>query len=443
MECGGSSPFNVATGFYLAGTGVSGTVPMGFCGHIGTTWADTPQDYINALSGVGATILREDIKWARVESSLGNYAFPGVDVELNRLDDAMTLAESSGISTLAILDYGNSLYGPASPVGYKGGLPLTEEERTAFSNYAVYLVNELASRDVQFELWNEWNVPLGATTAQTAAGEHEDPLKYYALQEVVYPAIKATNPNVFMWAGGFSEPNTVSITKNEWISSYLAIDGWETTTDGFSFHHYFDFTRPERWFWQVKGTTEAVRVAAKSKPNLPVAVTESGWFNGSDPQSITEARAAEFYSRWPFLLRCTGVNLATFYDLRNDGTGTTKEENFGVYNSSYVLKPAGTVLADVLPILTTVTEASYWTDGPRHVVLMDDNKLAFWTDEATTTSLDIEVQATASGNATLTVAGVSSSSVAISQGTSTLNYTLSNTAQIIELPANSIIFGFN
>jgi len=148
---------------------------MGFCGHLGQSWFNHPQDVFDALVSVGGKIYRDDFSWGRVEASLGNYAFPGVDTNLINQDTFISLAQEENIETLAILDYGNSLYGPDSPVGYKGGLPLTAGERTAFCNYVSYLVKELKERPVEFELWNEWNVPLGATTAEKTANEHLDP----------------------------------------------------------------------------------------------------------------------------------------------------------------------------------------------------------------------------------------------------------------------------
>lgn len=415
---------------------------MGYCGHLGQSWFDPPQDVLDALLYVGGKIYRDDFSWGRVEASLGVLAFPGVNTNLLSQDAFITIAQQQDVETLAILDYGNSFYGPTVPAGYKGGLPLTEEERTAFSNYTRYLVSELSGRQVQFELWNEWNVPLGATTAEKTANEHLDPLKYHALQAAAYPALKEANPNAFMWAGGFADPLDYGLARSQWVASYLSIPGWETTVDGFSFHHYFGFRNPEVWFWQVRGVAEQARAASATKPNLPIAVTETGWFNGTDSNSISEEKSAEYYSRWPFLLRCSGINKAVFYDLRNDGPTTGKEDNFGVFYEDYTPKPAAEVLADVLPVIHSCENASYWTDGKRHVVLLDSDKLALWTDTNETLSVTVSVQAIVAGSASLLIAGSTSSSESISVGTTEIVVALSQRSKILTLPANSYILGF-
>lgn len=407
---------------------------MGFCGHIGTTWVDDPQEYVEALTSVGGKVMREDLKWSRVEPTLGQYSFPGVNAELLRMDAAMTLAESQGIETLAILDYGNSLYGPESPANYKGGLTLTEAERNGFANYAAFLADALKDRPVEYELWNEWNVPLGSTAAQQVAGEHIDPLKYYALQETVYPVFKESNPKAFLWAGGFAEPFALGPTRDKWIATYLSIPEWEKTVDGFSFHHYWEFTNPEVWFWQVRGIAEFARAKATTKPNLPVALTETGWFNGTDPQSRTEQLSAEYYSRWPFLLRCTGLNKATFYVLRNDGNTVGKEDNFGIFYSDYTPKPAAAVLADILPLIHETESAEYWTDNNRHLVMLDDKVIAFWRDKPEASTIELTIRSNSARSLPIKIAGSTSTNVSLVAGLNVVELQLLTTSKIIIFP---------
>lgn len=433
MVCGGSSPFSITTGFLLAGVGPKGEVKMGFCGHIGTTWVDTPAQYINALTNVGAKILREDVKWGRVEPTLGNYEYPGSTAEHIRLEAALQLAQTQGIEAIAILDYGISLYGPDEPAGYKGGLPLTQEERTGFANYGAYLATTFQGRPIEFEVWNEWNIGLGATTTEKNAGAHLDPVKYHELVVDTYGAVKAANPSAFVWGGVLSDPMGAEEKNQPWFETYTDIPGWADHMDGFSFHHYLIPLVPEYTFWQVRGIAERARKKA-GKPNMPVMLSESGWFNGTDQFSVTEDVAADYYSRIPFLLRCTGLNKIVFYALRNDGTSVSKEDNFGVYLNDYTPKQAAGVLADVLPVIHASSEAEYWTDRNRHAVVLDKGEhLALWSSNGSRT-ISVTVEASAPASITSKIAGGASENIAVSSGTSTFVVTVDIRSKILTLP---------
>lgn len=415
---------------------------MGFCGHIGTTWVDTPTSYVNALTSIGGRIMREDVKWGRVEPTLGNYEYPGSTAEHIRLDAAMQLAQAQGIETVAIFDYGISLYGTDQPAGYAGGLPLSQGERTGFANYAAYLAGALAGRPVQYEVWNEWNIGLGATTTEKDAGAHLDPVKYDLLVKDTYEAVKATNPDAFIWGGVLSDPMGPEARNNAWFEQYISIPGWADHIDGFSFHHYLIPLIPEFTFWQVRGIAERARAKA-GRPDMPVMLSETGWFNGTDSFSVTEDVAADYYSRIPFLLRCAGIDKVVFYAMRDDGTSTAKEDNFGVYTSTYVAKPAALVLADVLPAVHAARSAEYWIDRNRHVVLQDGGAvLAVWATVGSP-NLTVTIEAAAAGVVQVKTAGGAVSEVAVPSGRSTFVVGLSSRSKILTLPAGCVCVGLS
>lgn len=424
----------MTAGFQIAGIGPAGEMRMGFCGHIGTTWVDTPTSYVNALTSIGGRIMREDVKWGRVEPTLGNYEYPGASAEHIRLDAAMQLAQAQGIETVAIFDYGISLYGPDEPAGYKGGLPLTQEERTGFANYAAYLAGALADRPVTFEVWNEWNIALGATTTEKDAGEHLDPVKYDLLVKDTYEAVKATNPDAFIWGGVLSDPMGPEARNNAWFEQYISIPGWADHIDGFSFHHYLIPLVPEYTFWQVRGIAERARKMA-GRPNMPVMLSETGWFNGTDSFSVTEDVAADYYSRIPFLLRCAGIDKVVFYAMRDDGTSSAKEDNFGVYTSTYVAKPAATVLGDILPEIHAASGAEYRIDRNRHAVILNTGVIALWAAPVPTSTVTVRVVARSTGTATIRTAGGSASDIALSAGTNDIEVDLTSRAKLLTLPA--------
>ena len=352
---------------------------FGACGHIGRIWTESPETYIEKIKSINANAFRSDVTWGRVEpsSTPGTLAFPGTNAELIRLNNSINVGLQNGVDTMLILDYGNSGYGPSSPPGYKGGLTLTSEEISAFTNYASHVTEQTVGRVSRFEVWNEWNIGLGATQAQKDALEYIDPQKYQNLVESVYPAIKQKNQNAEVIVGAFSEQMTVRPQNNEWIEKYLDIPNWHEKADGFSFHHYFGFSRPENWFYQVRGTSEMVK--RKSPKPMPTYVTETGWFNGTDSGSISEELAAEYYSRWPLLLRCTGVKEAYFYSLRDDASGPEKENSFGIYNFDYTEKLQTASARDAIKAAVDAYKAEYYNDNDRHLVVFNDGEyFAVW-----------------------------------------------------------------
>ncbi len=81
---------------------------------------------------------------------------------LRDLDQLVTRAVRRGVRPLLILDYGNPIYDG-------GGQISSPEAIEAWSRYVRFVVAHFKGRVDQFEVWNEWNIGGGGTSAQRRA----------------------------------------------------------------------------------------------------------------------------------------------------------------------------------------------------------------------------------------------------------------------------------
>lgn len=66
-----------------------------------------------------------------------------------RLEDTLQKSFSYGFIPILILNNTNDLYGSDKPV--------TDEQITAFSDYAAWTAMHFKNEKVIFEIWNEWS----------------------------------------------------------------------------------------------------------------------------------------------------------------------------------------------------------------------------------------------------------------------------------------------
>lgn len=408
-------------------------MPMGFCAHLGMSHPTyTGAQVVSAIQTLNGTLWRDEVKWSYAEASRGALAYPGASPYLQRVNDALNLCAGAGITPQLILNYGNGAYGSNVPAGYQGGLVLDADEKAGYSAYCSYIVNAVGSRCNHWEIWNEWNLSLGSTTQEATDQAGLDVNAYVAVMQIAYTAAKAANPNATLIGGVIGEPYDTPARNEGWFNSFLATN-WHQYCDEFSFHHYHRFSIPERWHDQIQDSISKVRAVA---PGKPVRLTESGWFNGSDASNITEAEAAARYSRFPFLLRCLDLTGVTFYDLANDGTTTTKEENFGFYTANLgAQKAQAPTVRDALAHIKVATSGFHYSDAMlnRRVVVMDTatgQRAACWAVNATGTTT-LTVTASAPGTLSIQTMGGTTSTQGIVAGANTVNVTLSDTAKVV------------
>lgn len=414
---------------------IGSIMKIGFCAHLGMTHPTyTGAQVLSAIQTLNGTLWRDEVKWGYVEASKGSLAYPGANAYLQRAKDAIDAAESYGITPQLILNYGNTAYGFNVPAGYQGGLVLDSDEKTGYAGYCSYIVAQIGNKCRHWEVWNEWNLGLGTTTQEGTDQAYSNVSGYLEALQVAYKAAKAANPDAIIISGVIGEPYDTASKNEPWFNAFLATD-WYKWCDEFSFHHYHKFAIPERWHDQIQDTINKVRAVA---PNMPVRMSETGWFNGADAQNITEAEAAARYSRYPFLLRCLDLSGVTFYDLANDGATTTKEENFGFYTENLgAQKAQAATVSAALAHIKVATSATHYADVSlnRRVVVMDTNtangqRAACWAVNATG-SVNLTVTAASAGTLSVQTLGGSTATQGISAGAQTVNVTLTDTAKVV------------
>lgn len=419
--------------FCLVNEGMAGpSAPQGFGTHLAMTGRTyTAADVCATTQLLNGRMIRDELKWSGVEATRGTYSFPGANAQVQKLHSLCSIAGSYGVEPYIVLDSGSPLYGFNIPSGYAGGLPLDSDEITGFTNYCAWIVSQVPSV-TKFEIWNEFNIDGLSTTQENTDNAGAPPERYLALIQAVYAPIKAARPDAEVIVGTFTDPYWQDTLNSGWMDAILA-GGAANYSTGFSIHHYNGFMRPEYWHDQLYRTIEKIHAVA---PSHKVYLSESGWFNGTDPSSITEAEAAARYSRYPFLLRCLKLSGATFYDLANDGNDTLKESNFGFYtqNLAAAKLQAGTV-KDALAHVNAATSAKHYSDAAlmrRAVVLgtASGDRAAVWSVNATG-SISLVVTASSPGTLSVQTMGGSTATQPIVAGANTVNVGLSDTAKVV------------
>ena len=130
-----------------------------------------PQDFYDLVGEIGIKRVRCQTGWIRSERVRGEYDF-------SWLDDIVDSLSQRGIRTWFSLGYGNPLYTPVSEYeeirrksgknilsgrirGYVGEVPLYhgEDAMRGFLNYVRALAGHFKNRVMEWEIWNEPDVP--------------------------------------------------------------------------------------------------------------------------------------------------------------------------------------------------------------------------------------------------------------------------------------------
>lgn len=419
--------------FCLVTEGPKGpSAPQGFCTHLaipGRTY--TAADVCNATVALNGKMIRDELKWGATEPTRGTYSLPGSNAQLQKVYDLCTTAHTYNITPYIVLCSGNMNYGLSEPAGYAGGLPLSEDERTGFANYCNWVVKQIPNVS-KFEIWNEFNLDGLSTPQENTDNAGAPPEKYFALIKAVYGPLKEARPDAEVIVGTFTDPYWQATLNSNWMHTILQMGAAKYCT-AFSIHHYNGFMRPEYWHDQLYHTIQQIKAYA---PMHKVYLSESGWYNGTDPGSITEAEAAARYSRYVFLLRCLDLSGTTFYGLANDGNDTLKESNFGVYTQNLAAQKAQALtIKDALAHVNVSTSAKHYSDASimRRVVVLDTptgQRAACWSVNNSGT-LNLLVKANAVGTLSIQTMGGSTSTQPLVVGDNNISVTLADTAKVV------------
>jgi hypothetical protein len=291
------------------------------------------------VQAIGATTLRDDAHWTRVEQRAGEYEIPG---EWSRF---LSQAKDLRISPLLILDYGNPLYGGEKEVR-------TKRQVQAYVAYARYMAQRTKGDVPLYEVWNEW--PMRSD---------EDIRDYITLLRETHRAIKRVNPKAQVLGGGFGVRDVGAMAK------FTAMGG-SAHMDGFSIHPYVHCERdpgPGGFLDLLLRMSKATATAH----SRPLYITEAGWPTHTARCGVTETTAALHMAAAYLIARCTPrVAGMWWYDLANDGGDPAEmEHNFGLFRVDFepkaavrIAKSIGRLNSDLhctRPIRTNVRDARY------------------------------------------------------------------------------------
>ncbi len=294
---------------------------------------------MDALKSLSAKWLRMDFSWNGIEKQKGFYDF-------REIDKLMNDAKARGFKVLAILDYGNSLYGPEN-----NGKITSDEARAAFARYAVALAKRYADRKVIWEIWNEPN--------NGGFWPGNDPAEYIQLVKVTSRAVRQAAPGAVL-AG----PSTYTVAE-KYMEECLKL-GLMDYVDAVSFHPY-QRERPKNLVEDMANLRALITKYLKPGEKQP-AVICSEWGFSATHHSVEGQ--AERVPRAMFLSMLERMPVYIYYDLWNDGSSTTNSEHhYGLFTSPPYLVPK--------PAALTYMSALKVMKGYRfnqRLVLLDDSK---------------------------------------------------------------------
>ncbi len=245
----------------------------------------------------------------------------------------------------------NSLPAPFSPLlvlGQSnkyydgGGQPKSATAVSAFTRYANWVVGQTPIINM-VEVWNEWD--LGAGSSATG-GSQKDPVDYARLAQATTRALKASHPDVKVLVGAMG-----IVTNWTWTTTAIQA-GMLEGADGISVHIYNHCASSQNVGadMAIAKADELRALVDKTRPGLPIYVTEFGWPNntaGSCP--TTEQDTAVHTVR--FLLEASlrdWLAGAWFHEFQDGGTDLTdREQNYGLMRYDGTEKPAGCAVREL------------------------------------------------------------------------------------------------
>jgi hypothetical protein len=303
-------------------------------------------DSVPLLAKGGISTARDEAFWASAETTPGVIQFP------QRVKDYKAALDANNVDFLNILDYGNPIY-------YPDEAPSTDEQRQAFTRYALAAVNEFGTAHTTYELWNEWNWrdldgPAGGTADS-----------YVALLKTVGPALRAAHPDVKL-----TGPSLAVISNwQSWFTRFADLGGLDYV-DAVTIHPYVQPNDPETSVALVNTIRSIMTAQGSSKP---IYISEQGWATGTSSQAVSEPVQARDLVRGALLAFGNGVARYSSYNFMDSGTDPANiEHRFGLVRNrldsrgALVPKPsyvATAVLARQIDELPLIGQTKFSTNG--------------------------------------------------------------------------------
>lgn len=201
---------------------------------------------------------RIDYRWRQIEKEKGVYKLPDADI-----GSFVSNSINQGITPLIILGSTTPLYGNTKPV--------SDEQISAFTHYAAWVVDQYPNQHLIYEIYNEW---WNGDMKVNPQGEDSDSAKKYAaLIKAVSKVIRQHNPHAIIIAGTL---NPLSKRHVKWLDVMIR-EGVLNNVDGVSIHPYSSHS-PDSDFSDIDKFEQHIRDLNNGK-QVDLYITEMGYSN--------------------------------------------------------------------------------------------------------------------------------------------------------------------
>ena len=301
---------------------------FGVCTHMGQGSGYDNDSNIQAAENVKVGWVRDESLWQAMQNG------PTGALQMRAKDmDYIKKVDETGMNQLLILAYGNTSYGVEAVTVFPKQDNLTYYN--GYLNYVRYTVNQVKDYVDAYEIWNEPNIEYFNYNNATGA----DYAKLYLGARAI---IKELDPTATVLCGAVTDSDTPATNFGKAIFNYIRTQGnVNDLIDAFSIHLYTQLD-DEAYY---TGLTKWEAVFDSYGYTGDVWMTENG-VTADNASGRTEAAQAAMVAKlgiqWERYLKENNRNGVSFwYDLRNDVGVSTYEDNFGLVDSTYAIKPSG------------------------------------------------------------------------------------------------------
>lgn len=240
---------------------------------------------MKTIDQVGATYVRFDVSWARIEPTKGQYTMPQF------FRDKFDAIVDAGMRPLVILNYRNKFYD-------QNRTPSSPEAIAGFAAYAGYVASQFGD-DADYEVYNEFNsTGFNDGTCGLTADCYLDILR------ATTPAIHAAAPDAQV-----SGPALAGIDM-DWMTRFFELGGLDHL-DAVSIHKYAQNSAPEGVTAPLIVQLQELIRRYNDGEDVPLWLTETGYNTGTT--GVTESQQADFVARDMVLNLHTGLDREYWY----------------------------------------------------------------------------------------------------------------------------------
>ena len=279
------------------------------------TWGGGDERLLDLAAEAGIGIVRDSPRWAGCETTPGVYSMP------EAFESFVNGLVRRDMKLLCHLTYQNETAYPDNPF-----------DATAFANWAAWTADHFAGRVDTYEIWNEphnfYYYEWYTNTIEQCGKTSEKWISHFAqFTRAADDALAGRGLRVGVGSEDWSE-----------ILYTMIEQGIARPRNYLALHPYDHGVRPEKGKWLKDDFADLrSRLAANGASGAGVAITELGWSTYVDETGTADYAPATFAEQARYLVRmylvanAGGVEFASQYDFKDDGTNPTKREhNWGM-----------------------------------------------------------------------------------------------------------------